>query len=111
MSFIRMAFPAWWILDQPPEHNVGRLTTQMVELMQPYWAIAGWGVIPAVEERNIGPDGKGQQILYPYLQRFPGLNALGRDRKSTRLNSSHLVISYALFCLKTKNTLYARPEP
>src|SRR5256885_5673940 len=27
------------------------------------------------------------------------------DRKSTRLNSSHLVISYAVFCLKKKNTL------
>src|SRR2546426_6708757 len=25
-----------------------------------------------------------------------------RDRKSTRLNSSHLVISYAVFCLKKK---------
>src|SRR5256885_13426408 len=30
----------------------------------------------------------------------PGL--LGPDRKSTRLNSSHLVISYAVFCLKKK---------
>src|SRR5688500_20003906 len=28
--------------------------------------------------------------------------ALLRDRKSTRLNSSHLVISYAVFCLKKK---------
>src|SRR5262245_57243130 len=28
----------------------------------------------------------------------------GRDRKSTRLNSSHLGISYAVFCLKTKKT-------
>src|SRR5437588_8609357 len=27
---------------------------------------------------------------------------LGRDRKSTRLNSSHTVISYAVFCLKKK---------
>src|SRR5256885_7419942 len=27
---------------------------------------------------------------------------LGLDRKSTRLNSSHLVISYAVFCLKKK---------
>src|SRR2546426_8477113 len=27
---------------------------------------------------------------------------LRRDRKSTRLNSSHLVISYAVFCLKKK---------
>src|SRR2546426_6739512 len=29
---------------------------------------------------------------------------LRRDRKSTRLNSSHLVISYAVFCLKKKKT-------
>src|SRR5256885_8653906 len=29
------------------------------------------------------------------------------DRKSTRLNSSHLVISYAVFCLKKKKTAYA----
>src|SRR5256885_4067918 len=28
-----------------------------------------------------------------------------RDRKSTRLNSSHLVISYAVFCLKKKKGL------
>src|SRR5256885_7494721 len=28
--------------------------------------------------------------------------AFERDRKSTRLNSSHLVISYAVFCLKKK---------
>src|SRR5258705_6313526 len=28
----------------------------------------------------------------------------GTDRKSTRLNSSHLGISYAVFCLKKKNT-------
>ena len=28
------------------------------------------------------------------------------DRKSTRLNSSHLVISYAVFCLKKKNIPY-----
>src|SRR2546427_9604881 len=29
----------------------------------------------------------------------------GRDRKSTRLNSSHSQISYAVFCLKKKNKL------
>src|SRR5256885_6861319 len=32
--------------------------------------------------------------------------AYKRDRKSTRLNSSHLVISYAVFCLKKKNIQY-----
>src|SRR2546426_6753262 len=30
--------------------------------------------------------------------------AIAGDRKSTRLNSSHLVISYAVFCLKKKRT-------
>src|SRR5256885_12188610 len=33
------------------------------------------------------------------IQRF---RHAGTDRKSTRLNSSHLVISYAVFCLKKK---------
>src|SRR5258705_8107037 len=32
----------------------------------------------------------------------PAPNRTGRDRKSTRLNSSHLGISYAVFCLKKK---------
>src|SRR5438034_6080075 len=32
----------------------------------------------------------------------------GGDRKSTRLNSSHTVISYAVFCLKKKNALVRR---
>src|SRR2546426_7073003 len=32
-----------------------------------------------------------------------GVSGHASDRKSTRLNSSHLVISYAVFCLKKKN--------
>src|SRR5688500_19868910 len=35
------------------------------------------------------------------LDRFPS-ERITIDRKSTRLNSSHLVISYAVFCLKKK---------
>src|SRR2546426_5305845 len=35
------------------------------------------------------------------------LRGAGADRKSTRLNSSHLVISYAVFCLKKKNRVRA----
>src|SRR5260221_5216217 len=35
---------------------------------------------------------------------FPGIIlTIFKDRKSTRLNSSHTVISYAVFCLKKKN--------
>src|SRR3712207_8369178 len=44
------------------------------------------------------------------VRRFPGESLKGttfyafmRDRKSTRLNSSHANISYAVFCLKKKN--------
>src|ERR1022692_1045982 len=37
-----------------------------------------------------------------------GSTATIADRKSTRLNSSHLVISYAVFCLKKKKTTYPR---
>src|SRR6266508_2945128 len=33
----------------------------------------------------------------------PSCPCRGRDRKSTRLNSSHVAISYAVFCLKKKN--------
>src|SRR5437667_7350746 len=33
-----------------------------------------------------------------------GLMSIALDRKSTRLNSSHITISYAVFCLKKKNT-------
>src|SRR5256885_11103990 len=36
------------------------------------------------------------------------LGGAGGDRKSTRLNSSHLVISYAVFCLKKKHHLVER---
>src|SRR5688500_4866080 len=36
-------------------------------------------------------------------ERLAGQKPYIKDRKSTRLNSSHLVISYAVFCLKKKN--------
>src|SRR2546426_9188383 len=41
--------------------------------------------------------------LYSRVSR-PSIAPEKLDRKSTRLNSSHLVISYAVFCLKKKNT-------
>src|SRR2546426_5849767 len=37
--------------------------------------------------------------------------AEGADRKSTRLNSSHLVISYAVFCLKKKKNSLLHNKP
>src|SRR6266487_5021077 len=43
----------------------------------------------------------------PHPHRSP---VTGRDRKSTRLNSSHPSISYAVFCLKKKNKTNAIPS-
>src|SRR2546429_603176 len=45
---------------------------------------------------------EGSDRLVILWNRSPGLN-ISEDRKSTRLNSSHGYISYAVFCLKKKN--------
>src|SRR5256885_8514593 len=45
-------------------------------------------------------EGTGNYEFNIPLSNFPN----GIDRKSTRLNSSHLVISYAVFCLKKKTS-------
>src|SRR2546426_7667099 len=42
---------------------------------------------------------------HPEVREDLGPQRLCRDRKSTRLNSSHLVISYAVFCLKKKKKI------
>src|SRR5437899_12249749 len=43
-----------------------------------------------------------EMMSHPASDGSPG-TLFTRDRKSTRLNSSHLGISYAVFCLKKKN--------
>src|SRR5258708_13516226 len=39
-----------------------------------------------------------------------GIPAAIEDRKSTRLNSSHQIISYAVFCLKKKKAPHGKPR-
>src|SRR3712207_7921296 len=46
-----------------------------------------------------------------YLVVGAGASGLALDRKSTRLNSSHANISYAVFCLKKKKTPPLHPPP
>src|SRR5438874_3743161 len=49
--------------------------------------------------------GRGRRLRRPPAEGIPGLRrrlCQARDRKSTRLNSSHVEISYAVFCLKKK---------
>src|SRR5436305_10609034 len=55
---------------------------------------------------HVGPRRRGMEGAWP--SRFGSLSVICAfpDRKSTRLNSSHVRISYAVFCLKKKkNTL------
>src|SRR5256885_11010155 len=53
--------------------------------------------------RSPGDDPQGQVLAGRNAHSFACEPTMRRDRKSTRLNSSHLVISYAVFCLKKKN--------
>src|SRR5436190_9858850 len=69
----------------------------------------GRGSVPAFRASLHVPDDP--ELLEPEqddihdVQLVPAVEPVvraGRDRKSTRLNSSHTVISYAVFCLKKK---------
>src|SRR5439155_25997896 len=52
---------------------------------------------------GLGAGAPGPQPIHDHLGRppqlLPPVGGLPRDRKSTRLNSSHVAISYAVFCL------------
>src|SRR5205807_10256242 len=72
--------------DDPPRHQQPRLDFIRIE---------GLGDVV------ISP---GLETLHQIALTVPAGQQHGIDRKSTRLNSSHLVISYAVFCLK--KTIY-----
>src|SRR5256885_11525837 len=60
-----------------------------------------------------GPGRARVLAAHPQAQALQGARlsrALLPDRKSTRLNSSHLVISYAVFCLKKKKRHFDRRD-
>src|SRR2546426_6254528 len=67
-------------------------------------------VAVGVPRQHVEPAGRQAFLLQAGADLVNGDLAGGRlrrpDRKSTRLNSSHLVNSYAVFCLKKKNHQY-----
>src|SRR5256885_2662015 len=75
------------MIRRPPRSTLFPYTTLFRSRRARDWRPAG------------GPAGQGLEPLD---------RAAARDRKSTRLNSSHLVISYAVFCLKKKKKLDQR---
>src|SRR5688500_19234145 len=60
-------------------------------------------VLGRVERLGVHGPGRQRAQARDRLRPLPGRAV--QDRKSTRLNSSHLVISYAVFCLKKKNNM------
>src|SRR5207248_9792955 len=61
---------------------------------------------PLGETQSIGPDLQGNASCK--LMHIRTHSRLSLDRKSTRLNSSHRTISYAVFCLKKKKLQFER---
>src|SRR5256885_4574017 len=82
------------MIRRPPRSTLFPYTTLFRSLGQP----------PGEQHRDDGDAGgepKERDETEPVGDRDAG-DRRQRDRKSTRLNSSHLVISYAVFCLKKK---------
>src|SRR5436190_7466413 len=83
-------------IARPPEHVFDTLADLRNETQ--------WNSrVSSAELRSAEPIGPGSRFAIvnggtPYDDR----ETRARDRKSTRLNSSHTVISYAVFCLKKK---------
>src|SRR5262245_64525713 len=64
---------------------------------------ASGGRITIYQPQIVSWQDEKQMVMYAavsYMGKDDKVPALGTDRKSTRLNSSHLGISYAVFCLK-----------
>src|SRR2546427_6443899 len=78
-----------------------------------------WRIPDGARIGLVGPNGVGKTTLCRLLAGLeePDAGRISRprettvDRKSTRLNSSHSQISYAVFCLKKKKKKYATLPP
>src|SRR2546430_9271495 len=80
------------MIRRPPRSTLFPYTTLFRSLLAVV-ARFSISVPPAPQKQRTTNDG---------LQTCSLINPLARDRKSTRLNSSHSQISYAVFCLKKK---------
>src|SRR5256885_3022087 len=95
------------MIRRPPRSTLFPYTTlfRSVEIQAPEefdvkrgkWSFANLPVIPPYFD--LKPVDKTKSRLNAVVKL-----AKRKDRKSTRLNSSHLVISYAVFCLKKKSS-------
>src|SRR5437879_8702964 len=90
-----------------------RHPSQNFPLLDGSW-VSAWPNTPTGEESSSARTSCHRRVLQKPFWGTSAANRIGengfcRDRKSTRLNSSHRCISYAVFCLKkkTNNIIYA----
>src|SRR3712207_6972004 len=89
------------MIRRPPRSTLFPYTTLFRSHLAEDMARAFAAMVPPLRAAGLNaPDILGQDLDRGFLI----IEDL--DRKSTRLNSSHANISYAVFCLKKKNTLY-----
>src|SRR5258708_19748636 len=60
--------------------------------------------VPVIERVDVAGEARHGEL--GHLARVRRIRHVEGDRKSTRLNSSHQIISYAVFCLKKKTKTY-----
>src|SRR2546426_7032780 len=90
------------MIRRPPRSTLFPYTTLFRSDYTGITTISG-GVLKAGNAAALGSTNGGTLIASG-----GALDVNARDRKSTRLNSSHLVISYAVFCLKKKKMISSR---
>src|SRR2546430_12949494 len=86
------------MIRRPPRSTLFPYTTLFRSLLG-RMERSGDADLPGISLRQGRGDDSGAQHV-----RRAGAAGIGLDRKSTRLNSSHSQISYAVFCLKKKRT-------
>src|SRR2546430_8404725 len=92
------------MIRRPPRSTLFPYTTLFRSAAQPEGdAAAVGGLRGSADDHDHQPTSPGREI-HRDAGPGPGARRSGRDRKSTRLNSSHSQISYAVFCLKKKKT-------
>src|SRR5256885_10158075 len=102
------------MIRRPPRSTLFPYTTLFRSLLIYSLAAIGLNLLTGYAgQLSLGTGGfmaVGAYAAFKLTTAFPSLNiiavfVLSGDRKSTRLNSSHLVISYAVFCFIKKETI------
>src|SRR3712207_7962776 len=98
------------MIRRPPRSTLFPYTTLFRSLVPLVPPVAGIGVGPrrtAFRRGGAMPQSI-RDVMTPNPFTFESSTTLDEDRKSTRLNSSHANISYAVFCLKKKKERHIR---